>query len=182
MANSCSLIFSNDEDFGQISTIEKKLPDEGKFVINPLELEHLSEEQQRQLYGVINQYQRVFSDEPGFCDVTEHEIRLQEGFKSKRLRAYKIPELVKEVKKQIQEMLDNKIITPSNSEMASPVVCVLKKSGGPNSVRLAIDFRHVNKHPMGDFQHQMSKTYYKKSEGQGGSVVSMPRTVTGKYQ
>ena len=50
----------------------------------------------------------------------------------------------------IQEMMDNKIITPSKSEMASPVVCVLKKSGGPTSVRLAIDYRNVNKHSMGD--------------------------------
>ena len=55
-----------------------------------------------------------------------------------------------EVDRQIKEMLDLGIIVPSNSEMASPVVCVLKGPNGQNGVRLAIDYRHVNKFSAGD--------------------------------
>jgi len=55
-----------------------------------------------------------------------------------------------EVERQIREMLDLGIIVPSSSEMASPVVCVLKGRDGQKGVRLAIDYRHVNLHSAGD--------------------------------
>ena len=62
-----------------------------------------------------------------------------------------MPELLKpEVDRQIKEMLELGIIVPSTSEMASPVVCVLKGPNGQNGVRLAIDCRHVNKFSAGD--------------------------------
>ena len=48
------------------------------------------------------------------------------------------------------ELLELGIIVPSNSEMASPVVCVLKGPNGQNGVRLAIDYRHVNRFSCGD--------------------------------
>jgi len=41
-------------------------------------------------------------------------------------------------------MLDNGIIQPSHSPMASPLVCVLKGKEGCDSVRLAVDYRYVN--------------------------------------
>jgi len=34
--------------------------------------------------------------------------------------------------------------------MASPLVCVLKGKEGKDGVRLAVDFRYVNKHTAGD--------------------------------
>lgn len=93
----------------------------------------------------------MFSDKPGFCPLFEHEIKISADFKPKRLRAYKVLELLKpEVKRQIKEMLDWGIIVPSESEMASPVVCVLKGPNGQNWVRLAIDYRHVNRFSAGD--------------------------------
>ena len=42
-------------------------------------------------------------------------------------------------------MLDNGIIRPSRSPMASPLVCVLKGKNGYDGVRLAIDYRYVNR-------------------------------------
>jgi hypothetical protein len=67
------------------------------------------------------------------------------------LRAYRVPELLKpEVERQIKEMLDPGIIVPSTSEMASPIVCVLKGPNGVNGVRLAIDYQHANRNSAGD--------------------------------
>jgi len=43
-------------------------------------------------------------------------------------------------------MLDIDIIQPSKSEMASLIVCVLKGKQGQNGVRIAVDYRYVNKH------------------------------------
>ena len=42
-------------------------------------------------------------------------------------------------------MLDNEIIRPSGSSMASPLVCVLKGKEGCDGVRLAVDYRYVNR-------------------------------------
>jgi len=47
-------------------------------------------------------------------------------------------------------MLDLGIIKPSKSEMASPIVCVLKGKSGQDGVRIAVDYRYLNKHCEGD--------------------------------
>jgi len=92
-----------------------------------------------------------FSDKPRYCDWISHEIHVTEGFKPKRLRAYRVPESLKpEVEKQIQKMLQLEIIKPSKSEMASPIVCVLKGKDGRDGRRLTIDYRYLNKYCLGD--------------------------------
>ena len=76
---------------------------------------------------------------------------MSSDFKPKRLRAYKVPERLKpEVDRQIQELLSLGLIKPSKSEMASPVVVVLKGKDGKDGVRLAVDYRYVNRYTVGD--------------------------------
>jgi len=61
------------------------------------------------------------------------------GFVPKRMNAYKVPETLQdEVKEQIQNMLKQGIIEPSQSPMASPLVCILKGKDGRDGVRLAV--------------------------------------------
>ena len=154
IVNNCSVIFEKDQDFGSVEVVEN--PDASKTnlpssILDPGKISHLTETQKEQLLNLFDKFSEVFSDKPGFCPAAEHEIRISSDFKPRRLRAYKIPELLKpEVDRQIKEMLDLGIIVPSNSEMASPVVCVLKGPNGQNGVRLAIDYRHVNKFSAGD--------------------------------
>jgi len=54
------------------------------------------------------------------------------------------------VARQIQELLDIGFIQASDSEMASPIVCVLKGRYGENGVRLCCDYRYVNKFTKSD--------------------------------
>ena len=49
------------------------------------------------------------------------------------------------VDRQIHELLSLGFIRPSKSQMASPFVCVLKCKDGKDGVRLAVDYRYVNK-------------------------------------
>jgi len=80
-----------------------------------------------------------------------HEINVTSDFKPKRLRAYHVPESLKpEVEKQIKEMLQMGIVKPSKSEIASPIVCVSKGKDGKDGVRIAIDYRYLNKFYLGD--------------------------------
>ena len=101
--------------------------------------------------SVLDAFPDCFSDTPGFCDFVEHEIPVTSDFKPKRLRAYKVPELLKpEVQRQIHELLSLGFTRPSKSQMASPLVCVLKGKDGKDGVRLAVDYRYVNKYTVGD--------------------------------
>ena len=71
---------------------------------------------------VLDRYPECFSDIPGHVDIIEHTT---DNFKPKRLSAYRVPERLKpEVDRHIQEMLEIGIIRPSQSQMASPLVCV----------------------------------------------------------
>jgi len=51
-----------------------------------------------------------------------------------------------EVERQINELLLLGFINPSKNQMASPLVCVLKDKDGKDGVRLAVDYRYVNKY------------------------------------
>ena len=80
-----------------------------------------------------------------------HRITLKEGFRPKRLPAYRVPDRLKpEVSRQINEMLKDGIIHPFQSPMASLLVCVLKGKEGCDGVRLAVDYRYVNKFTQDD--------------------------------
>ena len=159
--NNCAVIFDKDSEFGTVEVAEgNALADPGvgdadrvlpsKRLV-PDQLLGLTETERQQLGAVLDKFPAVFSDKPGFCSLVEHEIVTTPEFKPKRLRAYRVPELLKpEVERQIRELLDSGFIYPSKSEMASPVVCVLKGKDGSRGVRLAIDYRYVNKFSVGD--------------------------------
>jgi len=62
-----------------------------------------------------------------------------------------VPEKLKpQVREEIQHMLDLGIIRPSNSDMVSPLVVVLKGPGGRDGVRLAVDYSYVNSYTRSD--------------------------------
>ena len=119
--------------------------------IDRSKLDHLSDSQRRELMILLDEFKECFSEFPGFCPYVEHSVTVNADFKPKRLREYRIPEVLKpEIQRQIDELLKNGFIRPSNSPMASPIVAVLKGPSGKGGVRLAIDFRFVNLYTTGD--------------------------------
>src|SRR6267154_2248060 len=107
-----------------------------------LDLSYLSEEQDKEIRQLLIKYVQVFDDNPGNCDIMEHEINLREGFIPKKQNTYRIPEKLKdEVNRQVAELLKQGKIMPSNSEYRHPLLCVLKAN---NEIRLCTDLRHIN--------------------------------------
>jgi len=76
-----------------------------------------------------------------------------------------VPEVYKpEIDRQKDELLTMGLIRSSNSQMASPIVCVAKKDGG---VRLACDYRYLNSYTIGDAYPMATIDEVLKSVGQG---------------
>jgi len=153
--NHCAVIYDNDRDFGELDPIEANNFVNGENAVELLPsqkidmntLAHLTSDQRTKLLAVLDRYSCCFSDKPGLCKVIQHEINVSEDFKPKRLRSYRVPENLKPmVENQIQELLDLGIIKPSQSEMGSPIVCVLKGKDGKDGVRIAVDYRYLNKY------------------------------------
>ncbi len=103
----------------------------------------LSEEKQEQLLAVAEEFSPVFRKTPGRTSLTQHVIHVSDE-KPVHQKPYRVPYSKREaVKQEIRGMLEAKIIRPSTSAWASPVVLVDKKGGG---TRFCVDYRQLNQH------------------------------------
>ncbi|CAL1388171.1 unnamed protein product [Linum trigynum] len=95
---------------------------------------------------VVNEFLDVFpSDLPGLPPDREVEftIELLPGTAPISIPPYRMaPVELKELKEQLQELLDKGFIRPSVSPWGAPVLFVKKKDG---TLRLCIDYRRINK-------------------------------------
>ena len=106
-------------------------------------LNHLNTEEQQQLRSLLFKHRKVFNDKPGYCDILTHQIKLKDGFQPKAFQPYRIPDKIKsEVDKQIDQLLKDGKIRPSNSLFAHPIVYVAKKDSP--DIRLCVDYKYIN--------------------------------------
>ena len=102
----------------------------------------LTSEQREDVNQLFWDYSDVLTDLTGRTTAGEHDIKLttDEPIRSK---PYPIPFALKDtVKEEISNMLKLKVIEPSESPYASPIVLVDKKDG---TKRFCIDFRALNR-------------------------------------
>ena len=111
---------------------------------NSIDFAHtdLSNDQKTRLYQLIEEYPDVFKNSPGKTSKIKHQINIKEGARPFNAPPYRCtPKRRKIIEDNINEMLKEEIITPSNSPWASPVVLAPKKDG---SLRFCIDYRKLN--------------------------------------
>ena len=138
-----------------VSSNESALP---SVKVVPQQVEHLDEGQRAELFEVLDEFAECFSDKPRLCDVITHRIVTTPEFVPKQMKLYRVPVAFRaEVNRQIRELLDMGLIRPSVSPMASPIVCVAKKSGG---VRIASDYRYLNSYTAVSYTHLTLPTIY----------------------
>lgn len=104
-------------------------------------LNHLPKEKKDDLIRIIKRTPDLFSDVPRKTNVITHDVELTTE-QPIRQHPYRVNPRKKEIiNKEIEYMLENKIISPSQSEWASPCVLVDKPDG---SIRFCTDYRKLN--------------------------------------
>ena len=103
---------------------------------------------------MLQEFRDVFPNEiPGLAPKRDIDftIELVPGAAPVSKEPYRmsIPEML-ELKMQLQELLEKKYIRPSVSPWGAPVLFVKKKDG---TLRLCIDYRHLNKVTMKNKYH-----------------------------
>ena len=104
-------------------------------------LQHLAPLERDVLAPLIKEYSDLFPDVPGRVKGVYHDVDVGESSPIKQ-HPYRVgPVKAAAMDKEIQYMLDNDIIEPSNSPWSSPCHTVPKSDG---SIRFVTDFRKVN--------------------------------------
>jgi len=63
--------------------------------INDPNLAHLTAEQKHEFLILLDEFAYVFHEKPGLCKVGMHEMRVTPDFKPKRMKAYRVPDVLK---------------------------------------------------------------------------------------
>ena len=115
-----------------------------------IDLSHLDDTLKQRVKCFLNQNSDIFAssvlDLPG-CSTVMHTLKLADDSPVKS-SAYRVPYSLRgELDRQLNLLLEAKILVPSNSQYSTPVILVKKADGG---YRLACDFRKLNKKLIGD--------------------------------
>jgi len=77
------------------------------------------------------------------CDNGKHHIKLVEGASPQKKMPYRMsPRQLNEVRKQVNQLLEEGKIRPSSSPWSAPVIFALKKDG---TLRMCVDYRSLNR-------------------------------------
>jgi hypothetical protein len=106
--------------------------------------ERLSSEERREAEALLNRYAEIFSIDlknPGVASMVSHSINTGSS-QPVRSAPYRVSMSERaRISNLVGDMLANKVVRPSISAWASPVVLVSKKDG---SVRFCVDYRKLN--------------------------------------
>ena len=116
-----------------------------KILCNIVEnIDGLNLQEQERLYTVLLEFSDVFAESPddfGRTGRKKHEIDTGNSAPIRQHVRRVPPAKRDEVQRLLGEMLQKKVVQPSTSPWASPVVLVRKKDG---STRFCVDYRKVN--------------------------------------
>ena len=117
--------------------------------------EHLNPEEKRNILNLCTKYKDIFYTEDSnltFSNTIKHKIRTANEIPI-YVKPFRYPFHMKdEIQRQVQKLLDEKIIRPSISPYSAPVWIVPKKTdaSGKKKFRMVIDYRKLNEQTIDD--------------------------------
>ena len=104
-------------------------------------LKHLPNTKRKVIEGLLQEFVQLFPDVPGWTTAAIHDVDVGEATPIKQ-HAYRVNPIKRKcIRKEVEYMLQNGIVEPSQSQWSSPCVLVPKPDG---SFRFCTDFRKVN--------------------------------------
>ena len=138
-------VINKDHEVSEVTMVPPKVDvTDPNARIKDVQHENLTKEQQEKFDAFIQRNLDIFAKSEfdiGKCNLMKAKIETttQDPIRKK---PYRTPFAYRdEVKRQINEMLSHGLVTPSQSDYASPILCVKKKSG---ETRMCVDFRSLN--------------------------------------
>ncbi|KAK3085547.1 hypothetical protein FSP39_005150 [Pinctada imbricata] len=126
-----------EKDFAQSVRLKNS-----EILTNPeVKLGHLTVHQKEEVHQLMREYTTIFPDVPKKTNASHHDVIVGDASPIKQ-HPYRLnPKKLQYMRKEIQYMIENDIIEPSNSDWSSPCILVPKPDG---TYRLCTDFRKVN--------------------------------------
>ena len=142
-----SLRQEEDSDFS-LSRAEPHISNSGVLAKLSGKLQHLQEQQKKDMMDLLLQFPQIMSDTPTRTNLIHHDVVLTGPGTPIRQHPYRMsPEKRAVMKREVQYLLDNGLATPSNSPWAAPCLLVPKEGGG---MRLCTDYRKLNQITVAD--------------------------------
>ena len=92
-------------------------------------LKYLPENQRKDVISILHEFKDVCKDKPGCTPLAVHDVDV-EGKNPIKQHPYRLnPSKLAKVREEVQFMLENDIIEPSQSSWSSPIVMVPKPDG-----------------------------------------------------
>jgi len=127
----CNVITSEcDDDLGRV-LVPVTIPCDvlPSTAIGHSKIKHLNAEQQTEQLALLDEFHVCVANKPGLCSVCERRIRVTADFQPKRMRSYRVLEVMKQVvERQINELLNAGLTTRSDDPVASPLVYVWSRN------------------------------------------------------
>nr|CAH7755991.1 unnamed protein product [Callosobruchus chinensis] len=147
--------FNNYVESNDIQNLNNLNFEKFKFDVSKVRTDHMNHEEELAITKLIKEYSDIFHIDGNYLTFTskiKHHIRTSDEIPV-YTKSYRYPEIYrKEVQKQIQQMLEQKIIRPSHSPWSSSLWVVPKKldASGKRKYRLVVDYRQLNEKTIGD--------------------------------
>jgi hypothetical protein len=104
-----------------------------------MELAHMTPQERKNVYQILGEHRSMWDGRLGHVQATSHRIELVPGATPVYSQPYRAGARAREAESsEVQRMLKFKVVEPTTSEWASPVVLVPKPDG---SMRFCIDYR-----------------------------------------
>ena len=104
-------------------------------------LSHLDQTQRDELKMLILEYEHLFPDIPTRTDQIYHDVDIEDSKPIKQHPYRMNPMKLQYLREEVQYLLDNDFIEPSQSDWSSPCILVPKPDG---TFRMCTDYRKVN--------------------------------------